>query len=90
MTTLNDFQLEPDLKTGIVPISRAASSLAALIRRATTTRRPIAITQKGYPEAVLLSVELWTALKQLADQIDSPGAEQPLPFTPPWDEGGVG
>jgi prevent-host-death family protein len=58
--------LEPDLQGGVVPISKAASSIAALIRRAETTRRPIAITQKGYPVAILLDLATFEALRALA------------------------
>lgn len=64
--------LSPDLQTGVVPVSKAASSLAALIKRARETRRPIVITQKGYPTGVLLSVELFDQLRALAEEI---GAE---------------
>lgn len=66
--------LAPDLQTGVVPVSKAASSLAALIKRATTTRRPIVITQKGYPTGVLLSVELFDQLRAL-----QPGPDQAAP-----------
>ena len=67
MSILADFTLEPDLRTNVVPISKAASSLAALIKRATAGRCPILITQKGYPQGVLISVELYALLCQLAD-----------------------
>jgi prevent-host-death family protein len=55
-----------DLERGVVPISRAASSLAALIKRARADQQPIIITQKGYPSGVLLGIELFTALQNLA------------------------
>jgi prevent-host-death family protein len=57
-----------DLKHGVVPISRAASSLAALISRSRTNQEPIIITQKGYPSGVLLGMELYTRLQELAAQ----------------------
>jgi prevent-host-death family protein len=50
-----------------VPISRAASSLAALLKRTRTTHQPIIITQKGYPTGVLLDIPPLTALRQLAE-----------------------
>lgn len=59
--------LAVDLQTGVVPISKAASSLAQLLQRARTTNQPIIVTQKGYPTGVILSIELFTALKERAD-----------------------
>jgi len=55
-----------DLEHGVVPISQAASSLAALIKRSRTDQQPIIITQKGYPRGVLLGIELYTSLCQRA------------------------
>lgn len=46
-----------DLMTGVVPISKAASSLAALLKQAREKRQPIVVTQKGYPQGVILDVE---------------------------------
>lgn len=60
--------LDVDLERGVVPISKAASSLAALLTQARSQRRPIIITQKGYPSGVLLDIELYTALCELARQ----------------------
>jgi prevent-host-death family protein len=57
-----------DLQHGVVPISRAASSLAALIKRSRANQQPIIITQKGYPSGVLLGIELYTRLQTLAEQ----------------------
>ncbi len=51
-----------DLEHGVVPISRAASALAALIKRSRTNQQPIVITQKGYPKGVLLGIEIYTEL----------------------------
>lgn len=59
--------LHPDLQDGILPISAASSQLARRIDQARRTRRPIAITQKGRPTAVLLPIELFTALRELAE-----------------------
>lgn len=67
--------LEPDLKNGVVPISAAASSLAKLIRRARGTRRPIIVTQKGYPTGVILSIELYTHLKGLVEGTPAEASE---------------
>jgi len=64
---LKKYTLDVDLKQGVVPISKAASSLAALIKRSRANHQPIIVTQKGYPTGVILDVELFTALRQLAD-----------------------
>jgi prevent-host-death family protein len=56
-----------DLQRGVVPISKVASSLAALIKRANAEHQPIVITQKGYPTGVILDIELYTALRDLAE-----------------------
>ena len=58
--------LDVDLQDGVVPISRVASSLAALIKRAKERQRPIIVTQKGYPTGVLLPVDLFMRLRALA------------------------
>ncbi len=65
---MKDLNLTPDLKRGVVPISKAASSLAQRIDQAERTGRPVVITQKGYPTGVLLSVELFNALKALVEE----------------------
>lgn len=67
MSTLRDFTLEPDLQTGVLPISAAASQLARRIKQARAERRPIIVTQKGYPTGVIVSIELWEALTALAE-----------------------
>lgn len=59
--------LDIDLENGVVPISKAASSLAALLKRSRANHQPIVVTQKGYPAGVLLDIELFTALRQLAE-----------------------
>lgn len=56
-----------DLKRGVVPISKAASSLAALIKQAGRDQAPVVITQKGYPTGVLLSVDDYLSLKAAAE-----------------------
>lgn len=67
MAPRHDLNLDVDLQRGVVPISKAASSLAALIKRASVSGTPVIVTQKGYPTGVLLPVELFTALKNLVD-----------------------
>jgi prevent-host-death family protein len=65
---LRKAMLDIDLNQGVVPISKAASALAALLKRARASRQPIIVTQKGYPTGVILDVELFTALRELADR----------------------
>ena len=60
--------LDIDVEGGVVPISKAASSLAALIKRARERHQPIIVTQKGYPTGVILDVGLYTALHALAQE----------------------
>jgi prevent-host-death family protein len=64
---LRRYQLDVDLTQGVVPISKAASSLAALIKRSRASHQPIIVTQKGYPTGVILDVELFSALRAIAD-----------------------
>jgi prevent-host-death family protein len=59
--------MQIDLRRGVVPISKAASSIAAMIKRAQQERHPIVITQKGYPAAVLLTVDDYLALQAAAE-----------------------
>ncbi len=59
--------MQIDLRRGVVPISKAASSIAALIVRAQKEHHPIVITQKGYPAAVLLTIDDYLALQRAAD-----------------------
>lgn len=68
MVDLKKYTLDVDLKQGVVPISKAASSLAALIKRSRSQHQPIIVTQKGYPTGVILDVELFTALRELAER----------------------
>ena len=53
---------EPDLRTGVVPVTKAAGRLARLITQAGATRSPVVLTRKGVPAAALLSVAHYTAL----------------------------
>jgi prevent-host-death family protein len=64
--------LSVDLQGGVVPISKAASSLAALIKRINATEQPVIVTQKGYPTGVLLPIGLFTALKGIVDDQGEP------------------
>jgi prevent-host-death family protein len=58
--------LSVDLNGGVVPISKAASALAALLKRARERRQPIVVTQKGYPTGVILSIEMYNQLCERA------------------------
>ena len=70
------FDWEPDVRNGIVPISFAQTRLAACIRQAQTTGRPVVVTQKGYPTAVLLSIGQYEALeKEIYDAALDAGAD---------------
>jgi prevent-host-death family protein len=71
MVDLKKYTLDVDLKQGVVPISKAASSLAALIKRSRAQHQPIIVTQKGYPTGVILDVELFSALRALAEQSEN-------------------
>ena len=62
----------------MVPISKVAAALAALIRRSRAQRQPIVITQKGYPSAVLLDIDLFAALRERAEGRSAPAPEPPL------------
>jgi len=68
MVDLKKYTLDVDLNQGVVPISKAASSLAALIKRSRAQHQPIIVTQKGYPTGVILDVELFSVLRALAEQ----------------------
>jgi prevent-host-death family protein len=58
--------MQIDLTDGIIPISAAASQLARRLKQAQESRKPVVITQKGYPTAVLLSIESYLQLLELA------------------------
>jgi prevent-host-death family protein len=70
MVDLKKYTLDVDLNQGVVPISKAASSLAALIKRSRAQHQPIIVTQKGSPTGVILDVELFSALRALAEQLE--------------------
>jgi prevent-host-death family protein len=86
--------MQIDLRNGVVPISRAASSLAALLKRAAAGGKPIIVTQKGYPTGVLLSIDAYSALiagaersGALAEGVADVGlAGEPEPVTQPEPE----
>ncbi|MEI6180331.1 MAG: type II toxin-antitoxin system Phd/YefM family antitoxin [Chloroflexales bacterium] len=69
--------LDVDLQSGVVPISKAASSLAALIKRSKERQQPIIVTQKGYPTGVLLPIDLYTALRALVQGGTEGGVDLP-------------
>jgi prevent-host-death family protein len=77
--SMSNPNLTIDLQHGVVPVSRAASALAALIKRSSATGKPMVITQKGYPTGVLLSIERYTALCALATNSGESVIE--LPFS---------
>ena len=54
--------MQIDLRTGVGPLSRAASSLATLLKRCAASSGPIIVTQKGYPTGVLLTIDAYRAL----------------------------
>jgi antitoxin YefM len=53
--------------TGIVPLSQAKARLSALVRRVREERGTYAITHRGKPEGVLLSVEEYESLIETLD-----------------------
>lgn len=73
----DNLDLDVDLQGGVVPISKASSSLAALIKRARERRQPIIVTQKGYPTGVILPIELYVTLRELAERNDGAREAQP-------------
>ena len=76
--------LNIDLLSGVVPVSRASSSLAVLIKRSQTQQQPIIVTQKGCPTAVILDIELYTMLRELIMQKATPqSVEQSSATLPP-------
>lgn len=70
-----------DLQQGVLPISAAAAHLAALIKQARSTGQPIIITQKGYPSGVILGVETFTALRELAERVEAEEEPIALPYS---------
>ncbi|NCC30881.1 MAG: type II toxin-antitoxin system Phd/YefM family antitoxin [Chloroflexia bacterium] len=77
MPTSTRHMFDIDLQHGVLPVSQAASSLAAMIRRSAQQQRPVVITQKGKPTAVLLSVEVFDALRTLVEGARPPVAAPP-------------
>ena len=59
--------LSVNLQRDVMPISKAASSLAALIKRSTSTGQPVVVTQKEYPTGVLLPINMFSVFKDLVD-----------------------
>jgi prevent-host-death family protein len=57
-----------DLKEGVVPITKAATSLASLLKRARANHEHIVLTQKGRTAGVLLDIDEYLRLSQLAEQ----------------------
>lgn len=82
----NALDLDVDLQSGVVPISKAASSLAALLKRSQEHQQPIIVTQKGYPVCVLLPVDLYIALRDLARRGAAQGRRAADEAPPPASE----
>lgn len=57
-----------DLLRGVVPISKAAASLAGLLRRSAATGEAIVITQKGYPAGIVLDIKAYERLRAAAER----------------------
>jgi prevent-host-death family protein len=73
--------------SNVFPISATAARLAQLITRARVQSKPIVITQKGYPAAVLMDVASYVYLAELAERAQGHRAAgaatlEILPFTP--------
>ncbi|WP_129678317.1 type II toxin-antitoxin system Phd/YefM family antitoxin [Candidatus Chloroploca sp. Khr17] len=75
MTSPTKHFFDIDLQHGVLPVSKAASSLASMIRRSAQQQRPVVITQKGKPTAVLLSIELFDTLRARVAAANKPAAE---------------
>lgn len=75
--------LDVDLTNGVIPISQAAAALAALIKRSQANETPIVITQKGYPAAVLLALDLYLPMIEHAKQVYRQGASTATPTEDP-------
>jgi prevent-host-death family protein len=74
-----------NLKTGVIPVSKAAATLSELIKRA-QQNEPIIVTQNGYPAAAILDIDSYTTLRELAEKYlisqdiaDPSSADQPDP-----------
>jgi prevent-host-death family protein len=65
---LSTYKLNPDLVSGVLPIAAAASRLAQLLKETREGRCVFVVTQKGYPQAVIMDVELFQLLAQLAGE----------------------
>jgi prevent-host-death family protein len=72
-----------DIRNGIVPITKAAASLAEVVKRVKEQRQPCLITQNGYPAVVMIDVDSYAELRELAEQAitqsdfqDDPGRER--------------
>ncbi len=65
-----------DFIEGVLPITKVIPMLAELIKRTRGRNEHIVITQNGYPAAVLLSIESYTKMRDLAmKQLEQPGGE---------------
>lgn len=57
-----------DLQSGVVSISKAASGLAALIKKSKADEQPIVVPQGGYPTGAIGHVYVIEPLRQLGRQ----------------------
>ncbi len=59
---------EIDIRSGIIPITKAAATLAEVVKRVKDNHQPLLITQNGYPSAVIIDVDSYAELRELAEQ----------------------
>lgn len=65
---MTGFTWDIDPTTDVLPISAAASRLARLMKQVRSNKRPVVITNKGYPAAVLVSPEMLTHLQGVLER----------------------
>jgi prevent-host-death family protein len=74
-----------NLKTGVIPVSKAAATLSELIKR-THHQEHIVVTQNGYPSAVIIDIDTYTTLQELArkylDSLDVDASPSDTPSAP--------
>ncbi len=68
-----------DLIHGMVPITKAASSLAQIIKFAGDEDTPVVVTQKGYPTGVILTIQQFTSLCHQAQSTGHRNGDTPRP-----------
>lgn len=65
-----------DIRSGIVPITQAAAKLAEFVKKAKESRQPLLITQNGYPAVVIIDVDSYADLRDLAERALQQAAQQ--------------